>query len=205
MGKHTDAVKSYDEFRAPWETADGSEAEIVKTTLKRYIYNLVTDKAKAQDSRDEKDEALKTATTNLEAAKAEAATANGPEAQKKIDTLQKKVDELTSAAEERTKADEHEALRKEVIGDLDPKFAKYVVGADREALEKSLEAVKTDFGIVEGDGDEDGDEDEPNLRTRPRQVKNAADPLAGKTGNGSSEIDFDAVADGILGGTAVFR
>ena len=30
MGKHTDALKPFDEFRAPWETADGSEAEIDK-------------------------------------------------------------------------------------------------------------------------------------------------------------------------------
>jgi hypothetical protein len=198
VGKHTDSLKSYDEFRAPWETEAGTDAEIDKPKLKRYIYNLASDKAKAQDARDEKDEALKTATADLETAKTEAANANGPEAQKKIDTLQKKVDELTAEKAEREKADEHEALRKEVIGDLDPKYAKYVVGEDREALEKSLEDVKADFGIKDsGDEDED-DEDEPKIRTRPRtKLTTPLDAEAGKDKTG--EIDFDKVADDILG------
>jgi hypothetical protein len=198
VGKHTDAVKSYDEFRAPWETEAGTDAEIDKPKLKRYIYNLVTDKAKAQDARDEKDEALKAAEADLETAKTEAANANGPEAQKKIDLLQKKVDDLTAEKVAREKADEHEALRKEVIGDLDPKYAKYVVGEDREALEKSLEDVKADFGIKDGDENEE-EEEEGTLRTRPRSsVKNPLDPEAGK-GGGGGEIDYDKVADDILG------
>jgi hypothetical protein len=205
VGKHADAVKSYDEFRAPWETEAGTDAEIDKPKLKRYIYNLVTDKAKAQDARDDKDEALTQATADLEAAKTEAANANGPEAQKKIDALQATVDKLTGEAKARKEADEHEALRKEVIGDLDPKYAKYVVGADREALEKSLEDVKADFGIEDGDGDgdEDGDEDEPTVRTTPRsRVRNPADPQNGKAGE--APIDFEAVADEYLG-NSVFR
>ena len=197
MGKHTDAVKSFDEFRAPWETADGSEAEIDKSKLKRYIYGLVTDKAKAQDARDESAEALTTAQADLETAKQEAANANGPEAQKKIDALQAKVDKLQGEADARKAADEHEALRKEVIGDLDPKYAKYVVGADREALEKSLEDVKADFGIKDAEGD-DEDEDEPKVRTTPRsRVRNPLDPEAGK--GADAEYDFDKVADGIIG------
>lgn len=204
MGKHTDAVKSYDEFRAPWETEAGTDAEIDKPKLKRYIYNLVSDKAKAQDSRDEKDEALKTAQTELETAKTEAANANGPEAQKKIDSLQKKVDDLTAEKAAREAADEHEALRKEVIGDLDPKYAKYVVGEDREALEKSLEDVKADFGIKDSaDEDNDDDEDEPPVRTRPRsKLTTVLDPDAGKDKGG--EIDYNAVADSILG-SSVFH
>lgn len=197
MGKHTDAVKSYDEFRAPWETEAGTDAEIDKPKLKRYIYNLVTDKAKAQDSRDEKDEALKTAETDLEAAKTEAANANGPEAQKKIDALQAKVDKLTSEAEARKTADEHEALRKEVIGDLDPKYAKYVVGEDREALEKSLEDVRADFGIKDDSDSDDDDDDEVKVRTRPRTKLSTG--LDAEVGKGGGEIDFDKVADDILG------
>lgn len=200
MGKHTDAVKSFDEFRAPWETADGSEAEIDKPKLKRYIYGLVTDKAKAQDARDEGAEALTQAQADLETAKQEAANANGPEAQKKIDALQAKVDKLQGEADARKAADEHEALRKDVIGDLDPKYAKYVVGEDREALEKSLEEVKADFNITDGDGDDDDDDDEPKVRTTPRtkQVRNPADPQAGK--GADQEYDFDKIADGIVGG-----
>lgn len=199
MGKHTDAVKSFDEFRAPWETADGSEAEIDKPKLKRYIYGLVTDKAKAQDARDEGAEALTQAQADLETAKTEAAQANGPEAQKKIDALQAKVDKLQGEADARKAADEHEALRKDVIGDLDPKYAKYVVGEDREALEKSLEDVKADFGIKDsGDGDDEDEDDEPKVRTTPRsRVRNPADPDNGKGAEG--DYDFDKIADGIVG------
>lgn len=198
MGKHTDALKSFDEFRAPWETADGSEAEIDKPKLKRFIFNLIGDKAKAQDARDEAAESLTQAEADLEAAKKEAASANGEEAQKKIDALQAKVDKLQGEADARKAADEHEALRKEVIGDLDPKYAKYVTGEDREALEKSLEAVKTDFGLSnEPNEDNEGDEDDV-LRTRPRtRLQNGADPQGSR--GGELEYDPEKVADEILG------
>ena len=59
MGKHTDAVGTIENFKAPWET-DAGEVEIDKDRLKRYIFNVVTDKAKAQDARDEVNEALET-------------------------------------------------------------------------------------------------------------------------------------------------
>lgn len=197
MGKHTDALKSYDEFRAPWETADGSEAEVDKPRLKRFIFNLMADKAKAQDSRDESLEAVKVAETERDEAKTEAANANPAEAQKKIEKLEAENATLKGEKEAREKADAHEELRKEVIGDLDPKYAKYVQGEDREALEKSLEAVKTDFGIESNeDGDDDGD-DEDRVRTRPRaRLRSGTDP---DPKAGSEAVDYDKVADQILG------
>lgn len=207
MGKHTDALKPFDEFRAPWETADGSEAEIDKAKLRRFIYNLMSDKAKAQDARDEVNEALETAKSDLEEAQAEAASANGEEAQKKIDRLQAKVDSLTSERDKLVSANEARELRAEVLGDFErehPKAAKYVQGETREELEASLEAVKEDFGITESDGDEDeDDDDEPPVRTAPRRkgLRNSADPDNGK---GADEpVDFDKAADEILG-TSIF-
>ena len=201
MGKHLDALPSEADFRAPWETADGTEAEIDKAKLKRFIYNLSKDKAKAQDARDEAQEAVTKAEKELEEAKAEAADANGVEAQKKIDRLEKKVADLTAERDKLVADQEYAELRAEVLEGLDPKYAKYVTGQTREELEKSLEQVKEDFGLEEsGDGDEgDDDEDEPKVRTQPRtrtKVRNPADPEAGK---GSEEIDFDKVADDILG------
>lgn len=198
--KHQDAVKAFDEFRAPWETADGSEADIDKPKLKRYIYNLVTDKAKAQDSREDALADLQTAEKERDEAKDEAAKASPDEANKKIARLEKENAELKSTVDTMTKDKEQAELRAEVLEGLDPKYAKYVTGETREDLEKSLEQVKTDFGLEDGN---DPDDDEPKVRTRPRTtVKNALDPDAGK--GGDKAIDFDAVADDILG-NSVFR
>lgn len=205
MAKHLEALKPIDEFRAPWETEGGTDAEIDKPKLKRWIHGILSDKAKAQDARDDVQAKLTEAEAALETAKAEAATANGPEAQKKIDALQKKVDELTAAATAREEADAKEALRKEVIGDLDPKYAKYVVGETREDLEKSLEDVKADFGIKD-DGEEELDEDgEPVVRTTPQRRTRVVNPIDDQNGKGGDEIDYDKVADSILSGGNVFH
>jgi hypothetical protein len=202
VAKHVDKIGSFEDFKAPWETESGAEAEVDKPKLKRLMFNARLSEAKAQDSRDEAQEALTAAEKERDEAKAEAASSNGPEAQRKIDTLEKKVADLTAEKEARTKADEHEALRKDVIGDLDPKYAKYVVGEDREALEKSLEEVKTDFNLGDPDGDDnDPDDNEPRLRTHPRRLNNPTDPNPGK---GSEAIDFDKIADDIVAGGSPF-
>lgn len=195
--KHKDAVKAFDEFRAPWETADGSEAEIDKPKLKRYIYGLVTDKATAQDAREDALAAVTEAETERDEAKTQAANANPAEAQKQIDKLTKQVEDLTAERDGLVKDKELSALRTEVLGDLDPKVAKYVKGETKEELEKSLEEVKADFGIETKDPEEDP-EDPPEVRTRPRtNLRNGADPEGGKAG--SDAVDFDKAADQILG------
>lgn len=203
--KHLDGIKAYDEFRAPWETEGGTDAEIDKPKLKRYIYNLVTDKAKAQDSREDALEAAQVAETERDEAKTEAANANPAEAQKKIDKLEKQVADLTAERDGLVQAKEQADLRAEVLGDLDPKYAKYVTGTTKEELEKSLEDVRKDFGLEapgDDDDDEDGDDDEPTLRSTPQRrsgrLLNPADAQNGKGGEG--EYDFDAVADSIVGG-----
>lgn len=198
--KHTDAIKAYDEFRAPWETADGSEAEIDKPKLKRYIYNLVSDKAKAQDAREDALADLQTVEAERDEAKAQAADSNGEAAQKQIDKLTKKVEDLTAERDKLVSDKEEADLRAEVIGDLDPKYAKYVQGATREELEKSLEAVKADFGIKDAseEGDDEDEESEVQVRTRPRATK-LSNPLDAEAGKGGGELNYDAVADDILG------
>lgn len=197
MGKHLDELGSYQDFRAPWETETGDEAEVDKPKLKKLLFNARSAKAAALDERDEAVEAQKTAETERDEAKTEAANTNPAEAQKKIEKLEAENKTLKDAADARAKADEYAALRAEVIGDLDPKYAKYVTGEDRKALEESLEAVKADFGIKDSDDDDDA-EDEPQLRTRPRSgLRNPGDSQPGK--GGDEAVDFDKVADQILG------
>lgn len=193
--KHKDAVKPFDEFRAPWETADGSEADIDKPKLKRYIYGLVTDKANAQDAREDALADVATITAERDEAKEQAANANPAEAQKQIDKLTKQVADLTAERDGLVKAKEVADLRASVLGDLDPKYAKYVTGETEEELKASLESVKADFGIEDAPKD---DEDEDRVRTRPRsRLKNGSDPESGK---GGDDYDFDKVAEGIVGG-----
>jgi hypothetical protein len=58
---------NFEDFMAPWET-DAGESEIVKPTLKKYIFGLLKDKATAQDAR----AASEAAVTEAEAAKKDA-------------------------------------------------------------------------------------------------------------------------------------
>jgi hypothetical protein len=194
VAKHIETLGSYENFRAPWETEGGEDAEIDKTKLRRLIYNVRADLAKAKDAHDETKATLTAVETERDEAKDAVAKANGDEAQKTIDRLTAENTTLKAAAKAREEADEHEALRKEVLGDLDPKYAKYVQGADREALEKSLESVREDFGLEDPENDP---ENEPNVRTTPRTLRNAGDP-AGRT-PADQEYDYDKAADEILG------
>jgi hypothetical protein len=197
--KHTDKVGTYEDFRAPWETEGGEDAEINKASLKRLIYNLKAGEAKALDQRDENSETIKVVEKERDEAKEEVKKASPDEANRKIAKLEQENADLKAAADAREKADAHEALRKEVLGDLDPKYAKYVTGDDKKALEESLEAVKADFGLEDGNSEEESDEDDdrPTLRTRPRSLVNGGDP-AGPEGGAGGEVDFDKAADQIL-------
>lgn len=201
MGKHADKVKSFDEFVAPWETEGGTDAEIDKPKLKRFIYNLKFGEAKALDSRDDALAAVTAAETDRDEARAEAEKASPDEANKKIARLEKENGELKTERDKLVKDKEVSDLRAEVLEGVNPKHAKHVKGETREELEASLKEIREDFGI----GDESGgdeDEDEDNVRTRPRpKLVNAGDK---ESGRGSDTVDFDKVADDILG-TSVFR
>lgn len=200
MGKNIDKLGKYEDWKAPWETEAGEDTKIDKSRLKRLIFNLKLGEATALDNLDEAKESVKTANEERDTAKSEAEKASPDEANKKIARLEKENAELKSEKEAREKADAHEALRKEVIGDLDQKYAKYVQGDDKKALEESLEQVRADFGLNDEDGDDDADED--SVRTQPRsRLRSVADPAAGK---GEPELDPDKIADQILSAGNVF-
>lgn len=198
--KHQDKIGSFDTFRAPWETESGAEVDVDKATLKRLLFNLKVGEAKAQDAQDDAREALAAAETERDEAKDQAANANPAEAQKQIDKLTAKVEELTTERDKLVSDAEHAKLRAEVLGDLDPKYAKYVQGETKEELEESLASVKEDFGLSEESGEDDDDEevDEVPARLTPvSRIKNPADRKSGQPGD--VPVDFDKVADQILG------
>ena len=168
MGKNLDALKAFSEFRAPWETETGEDAEIDKAKLKRYIHGILTDKAKAQDARDDADAEATKLTSDLDEANANLAKATPDEANKRIEKLTKQVEDLTAKNDELTKNAELTSLRGEVLAGLDSKYAKYVTGTTREELEASLASVKSDFGLTDDGDSEDDDEEEAGLETKPK-------------------------------------
>jgi len=205
VGKHTDKLGSIEDFKAPWETESGSDAEIDKSKLKRLIFNLKSGEAKALDERDEVKETVATVEKERDDAKDELTKANGDEAQKTIDRLTAENTKLKGEKKAREEADEIAKVRAEVLGDFaekHPNAAKYVVGKTEEELEKSLEAVKKDFDITDEDPEET-EEEEPTVRTRPiSRLKTGLDPKSGAPGN--VDIDYDKVADEIISGGRVF-
>ena len=199
--KHQDKIGTLESFRAPWETESGDEVEVNKSKLKSLLFNLKLGEAKALDAAADAREAETAAITERDEAKTEAANANPAEAQKKIEKLEKERDDLRAERDGLVTEKEQNELRAEVIGSLDPKYAKYVKGATKEELEKSLEEVRKDFDLPEPG--EEGEEGEPEVRTTPRtRLNNGRDPEVGK---GADVFDADAVADDILAGSAVFR
>ena len=216
---HVDAVGSFENFKAPWESEAGTDAEIDKSKLKRLIYNVRVDVAKSKDAAADLKAELETVTAERDEAKTQAADGSGAEAQKKIDKLQKQVDDLTTERDGLVKEKETAETRKEVLGEFEAKFpkaAKYVTGETQEELEASLKEVAEDWGIDldsledagdgdDGDGDDDGDTDlDKAVRTTPRgrSLLNPGDRSNGK--GGEQTVDFDKVADNILGGGRVF-
>lgn len=203
MGKHAEKVGSFEDFKAPWETESGDEAEVDKGKLKRLMYNARRAEAVALDERDEAREARTAAETERDEAKEEAAKASPDEANKKIERLEKENTSLKAERDGLVKDKEIADLRAEVLGDFaaeHPKAAKYVKGETKEELEASLAEIREDFGLGESkDSDDDDDEEEqPAGRTQPRRLVNSGDPKSG-TITGPEEYDFDKIADEVMG------
>lgn len=211
MAKSTvkqDKIGSFEDWKAPWESEAGNDAEIDKPKLKRLIFNLKLGEAKALDAVEDAKVDVTAAENERDTAKQEASDAAGGDAQKTIDKLTRERDAAVLERDKLQGEKDESVLRSEVLGDFaekNPVAAKYVKGSTKEELEKSLEAVKADFGIEDSEGEEEeGDEDRNPLRSRPRSgLNNPADPKNGK--GGDQPVDFDKVADGIILGGSVFR
>lgn len=195
---HVDKLGSFDNFRAPWQTETGEDAEIVPSTLAKLIYNLKLDKAKAADALEDAKADKAAAEAERDEAKNQAADGSGAEAQKKIDKLTADLEKVTAERDEMVSAKAAADLRAEVLGDFEakhPKAAKYVKGETEEELKESLKSVMEDFGISEGDENEDedeGGENEPQVHTTPKVLLNAGDRKNGRSGE--DVLDFDAIA-----------
>jgi len=201
MPKHIEAIPALDNFRAPWETEGGTDAEIDKPKLKKYIHGLVTDKAKAQDARDDAKEQVTTLEATNEDLKTQAESANGAEATKKISKLETDLAKMTTERDDAVKAKTRADLLREA--GLSDTHAKYVTGEDEDAIKKSIEDVKKDFGLGEDgkpgdDDDDDNDEDEPEFNGFVRPVSRLKTPGDPKSGKEPANFDPEKIAAGLV-------
>ena len=191
MGKHLDKLGKIDDFQAPWESETGSDAEIDAAKLKKYLFNLLTDKAKAEDAAEEANGKVAEAEKNLEDAKAEFAKGDTTG---KVAELEGKL----SKAQEEAKTAQGNLLRLEVATEkgLTPKQAKRLQGETKEDLEADADEILETFGVQPAKQQDEDDEDENTGRTSPRRL-NLVNP--GDSGDGGGEIDFEKAAAEIVG------
>ena len=192
MAKHIDQLGTIEDYNAPWETAAG-ETEIDKGRLKKFLFGLLSDKAKAQDARDEALEKIETAEKERDKAKAEAAEKD-PDSAGKIAKLEKENADLKSEISKRDTAD----LAKEVAREkgLTDKQAAYLTGTTQEELEKSADKFIEDNGLTvnAGEDDDQNDDDEPQARRTPKVTLNPADPKDG--GGPEKVVDYEKIVAG---------
>lgn len=198
-GKNAEKLGKFEDFEWRPDEAD-ADHDFEKT--RKYVFNLLLDKAKAQDARDEaraevKD--LEGQVADLEKKVADAdASGELEKAQAKIAELESQVGELT-AAKERSEVIAAQGLDAESVKKLEkylPKIGK------RDELEEKASEIIEDFGLTkvgEGDGDEDDSDDDfgtvPRVRRDLRQSGDDPD------GSGrSASVDFDKAAEEILAG-----
>lgn len=206
MGKNTDALGKIEDFNAPWET-DAGEVEIDKPRLKKYLFGLALDKAKAQDARDETAEKVTEAEKALEAAKADLAKGDSTG---KIAELESK---LTKAESDAKTA--QVTLDRTLVGidkGLTLAQAEYLQGETKEEIEASAAKILETFGVKPATDETDEEREEREEREReeaeeaaegrqtPRVRTDLVNPATGK-GGGDSAVDFEKAADQILGTT----
>lgn len=200
MPKHIDNVPKLTEFRPPWITEDGTEVDVDKDRLKKYIHNILTDKAKAQDARDEAVDSGKVVETERDTLK-EQVDSKDPDQGKRIAKLEQERDE----AKAKTAEAELRADRLEVAAEkgLTPKQAKRLQGTTKDELEKDADELLEDLGVKPGkpgDDDDDDEDDEDEVATRPKssvtpRLTNPNDPKLGP----DAEPDYDKIAAQIAG------
>lgn len=197
MPKHIDNVPALAEFRPPWITEDGNEVEIDKDKLKKYIHGLVTDKAKAQDARDDEATKVKDLTGQVDTLQKQVDEKNGPDSTALVEAERSK----TKAAEERAKAAELETTRllAGLEAGLTPAQSKRLSGSTKEELEEDAKEFAKDLGVdpkKSKEGSEDPDEgeegDEPFQFPQHLVGAGGGKPL-------SPTDDIEKAVDGILG------
>lgn len=165
-------VPKLEEYRAPWETEAGEDAEIDKGKLKKYIHGLLSDKDRLQTQ-------VTTVTGERDKLKT-AADEKAREGETETQRLERENQELKAKLENPAESEEVLRLRVALDKGLTAHQAKRLVGKTEEELAADADELLKEFG---GTGSTDGDEGVP--RSQPRKLTNPGDP----------DPDADAVID----------
>ncbi len=196
MGKNLDKLGSLDDFTAPWETATG-ETEIDKSKLKKFLFGLLSDKAKAQDARDDTAEKLKTTETERDEAKTLVENRADPDLAKELEKSR------GETAKEKERADKAErsnlVTRIATERGIPLSQAQRLQGNTEDELSADADAFLKDFTPAtprEEPGDEGGGDDNPLQSAPQRRGRN----LGETPGVGASKnVDFEQAALAIKG------
>lgn len=185
-------LPKFEDFKAPWENDlkegdDPNEVEIDRTKLKRYIYNVLTDKEKAQDK-------VETLTTERDEAVTKL-TEKEREGESETEKLKRERDEAVKKAEKAGEVSvETLKLRVALKKGLTETQAKRLVGSTQEELEADADELLKDFGATSkasDDEDDDDDGDEAPRVTPRSKTRNPGDP-AGESPNWDPDKAADA-------------
>ena len=173
------AVPTLDDYRAPWETEAGGDAEIDKPKLKKYLHGLLVDKDRLQTTVTE-------VTTERDTLKSQV-EAKAREGETELQRLQRENQELKES-QGKAPAESEETLRLRVALDkgLTRTQAARLVGSTEEELAKDADTFLAELGRTPGQ------EEETTGRTAPRRVQNPQEP------EGDGEGDFIDIDKALL-------
>lgn len=194
------ALPKFEDYKAPWEVdAQGNPIEPDKQEtdpekLKKHLWNVLSDKEKAQAARDAalgKNTELTSKVTELEAA----VQGKANEGKTELEKLQASVDALTKRAVDAEFAKDRMSVLTE--HKIDPKAHDLLTGKTLDEMTASA-AKLVELGLVvkdtTGNGENNGNNgnggDGNPLNTTPRQRLNPGDPTPGSEGDGPSVDDF---------------
>jgi len=190
------ALPKFEEFKAPWEVdsagnpIEADKQEIDPEKFKKHLWNLLSDKEKAQTARDAALQQVGTLTTERDTLK-QAADAKADEGKTELQKLQESINALTQRAEtaefDKTRIEvlTTHKIKKEAHGLLQGKTAAELEASAQQLVALGLvETATTDTGGNEGNGGQGNP-----LDTTPRPRHNPGDP-APNEGNDVSVDDF---------------
>lgn len=190
MPKYIDQLGSFENFEfSSVLTAE----EIDREKLKKYVFGLLTDKAKAQDARDVAKAETAEVQTELDTANAELSSKAPADLQKKLQKAESERDDWKSKFE----GLELGNLAIQVAKDkgLSDTQAKYLKGTTKDELEASADEFIKDNNITpKGDEDEDQDDEGNPLYRTPRSTINPGDP--NPRAGAEKVVDIEAVVAG---------
>jgi hypothetical protein len=190
--KFTSKVPALEDVTLAFVNEDGTVDE---EKAKKVLHTLMTDKAKAQDAREDAVAETKETATERDELQTKLDDKSDPDTKAELD----KARAAQAKAESDRDAANLRADRVEIAAEkgLTPAQAKRLIGANREELEADAEELVKDLGIEPGKTEDDGEEDEG--RTTPRaRLRTGGDPVGG--GNaGDQPVDYEAEAAKIQG------